>query len=120
LNLGDYHTNLGMEYYGKAIRYFTDRLGRCDFLIFSDDIEWCKDNFLRGEFLFSDDVSESDALQKMSLCGHNIIANSTFSWWGAYLNKNKDKQIIAPKNWFGPLNQIKDFSEILSIATKTI
>ena len=75
----------------------------CDnFLIFSDDIVWCKNNFVGDKFIFIEGEEDYIDLWLMSLCNHNIIANSSFSWWGAWLNKNNNKTVIAPKNWFGP------------------
>ena len=104
---GDYvghknHPVQSMEYYNNAMQHFTD----ADFIIFSDDIEWCKENFKGSQFTFihEDDYVE---LYLMSMCQHNIIANSTFSWWGAWLNTNQNKKVIAPKNWFGMNAQLK-------------
>ena len=72
--------------------------------MFSDDIAWAKHNIKREGFLFyyiSDkSISSSEDIILMSLCKHNIIANSTFSWWGAWLNTNVDKIVISPKKWF--------------------
>ena len=69
-------------------------------IIFSNDIEWCKENFKHKEVVF---IEEEDYLELyiMSMCTDNIIANSTFSWWGAWMNKNENKKVITPSNWFG-------------------
>jgi len=98
---GDYigrprHPVQEMRYYNEAITHFPN----ANFIVFSDDIKWCKENFKGDEFTF---IQEDDyiELHLMSMCKHNIIANSSFSWWGSYLNQNKDKIVIAPDNWFG-------------------
>ena len=75
------------------------------FLVFSDDIEWCKLNFNKkntgiDNYLFIERQSSEEDLILMSLCANNIICNSTFSWWAAWLNKNLDKKVIAPREWF--------------------
>lgn len=78
------------------------------YLIFSDDIEWCKINLAPynfGNIEFSEGRNELQDLSLMASCGHHIIANSTFSWWGAYLGHNPDRIVISPScvrgNWFG-------------------
>lgn len=101
---GDYlmfqnvHTLCSKEYYEKAIETIKKKIGDFTLIILSDDKEWCKNN-MKGTI--SPFENELDELYLMSLCNHNIIANSTFSWWGAYLNQNKDKIVIGPKQWFG-------------------
>lgn len=99
-----------MNFYDRAIKHFADMQYR-DFLVFSDDIPWCKKNFKgRVNFVFVEDTkgeSEQEIAKKelamLSNCEHQIIANSTFSWWGAWLNQNPDKVVIAPykDRWFG-------------------
>ena len=76
------------------------------YCIFSDDIEWCKENlkFLIGdkEVVFVDWNKGQESfrdMQLMSLCHYNIIANSSFSWWGAWLNNNDGKVVVAPERW---------------------
>ena len=98
--LSDYHYNLKIDYYLNAIDYFKDK----EFLIFSDDIEWCKKQFTGDKFKFVNGEEDYIDLHIMSMCEHNIIANSTFSWWGAYLNQNPEKTVIYPDKWFGPKN----------------
>ena len=73
------------------------------FLIFSDDINWCKEFFpdIPEKFKFIDGNTDYEDLILMSLCKNNIICNSTFSWWAAWLNQNQDKKVIVPTNWFG-------------------
>jgi len=87
------------DYYYKALDKFS---GVDSVLVFSDDIEWCKNNFSVPNSFYVEGESDITDMLLMSMCKNNIIANSTFSWWGAWLNKYKDKVVIAPKNWFGP------------------
>lgn len=98
VNNWNYH-NIRIDYYKRAIELMNKETD--SFLVFSDDIEWCKTimnlpkvNFIEGEPDYID-------LFMMSLCTHNIITNSTFSWWGAFLNNKDGKKIIAPNKWFG-------------------
>ena len=105
--LQNYHYLLDKNYYLNAIDYFPNY----KFLVFSDDIEWCKQVFQGDKFTFIENQTDTDDLWLMSECEHNIIGNSTFSWWGAYLNRNPNKIVIHPEKWFGPLNSnlsIKD------------
>lgn len=93
-----------VEYYRRAIQFFLDRDPESTFVFFSDDIPWVKENLseMAQNNVFVDWNTGSDSnrdMQMMSLCNHNIIANSTFSWWAAWLNPHEDKQIVAPKKW---------------------
>jgi hypothetical protein len=93
-----------LEYYNKAISLIAERVKDPTFFIFSDDIAWCREN-IKPSFptVYMDAASSgpkaSFHLQLMSLCRHNIITNSSFSWWGAWLNRNSQKIVIAPKKW---------------------
>ena len=99
--LSDFHHNLKYEYYENAIDYFSGH----NFMIFSDDIEWCKNTFdFSPDSKFIEGEEDYVDLYIMSMCKHNIIANSTFSWWAAYLNKNNSKIVVYPDKWFGPKN----------------
>jgi len=97
------HGICDLEYYLNSIRYLVDNYGECNYFIFSDDIDWCKNN-LKINNAFYIDSSEAriphEDMYLMSLCNYNIIANSSFSWWAAWLNKNSSKVSIAPKQWF--------------------
>jgi hypothetical protein len=97
LNHPNHHPLPPIEYYRASI----EMLGRVsdNFLVFSDDIKWCKENFPSG-FIFSEESDEFVDLIKMSMCDNYIIANSSFSWWGSYLNDGFP-QVIAPKRWVG-------------------
>lgn len=88
---------LAIDYYLNAIDYFKGN----EFLVFSDDIEWCKENFKGEEFTFVEGTDEIHDLYLMSLCKHNIIANSAFSWWGAFLNSNPGRIVVCPDKWSG-------------------
>ena len=70
-------------------------------VVFSDDIPWCKENLIFDNIIFIEGNKDYEDLWLMSLCEHNIIANSSFSWWGAWLNENKNKKVVSPLNWFG-------------------
>ncbi|MCR4939978.1 MAG: alpha-1,2-fucosyltransferase [Treponemataceae bacterium] len=97
------------EYYKNAIRYLKERLENPHFFIFTNDRDFCKSIFNPLEIkkedytIINDDSSLKDDpgydLFLMSTCNNNIIANSTYSWWGAYLNKNEDKLVITPDKW---------------------
>ena len=93
-----------LDYYRKAINYIAERVNSPVFYIFSDDIKWVKQALeikFPCTFVGHNIGQESYRdMQLMSLCQHNIMANSSFSWWGAWLNSNEDKLIVAPKNWF--------------------
>lgn len=94
----DSHPVLPKEYYDKAVK----EIGDYDYiLIFSDDMNWCKDNLTYENMIFVKNKRDLDDLWMMSLCTNNIIANSSFSWWGAWLNLNKNKKVISPTKWFG-------------------
>lgn len=94
-----------ISYYDRAIAYVADRVASPHFFIFSDDIAWCRGNLKPpGPTTYVDDASKgpkaSFHLHLMSLCKHNIIANSSFSWWGAWLNQNSEKLVVGPRQWY--------------------
>ena len=92
-----------LDYYHRAISSMEDKVSQPTFFVFSDDIKWCKDNIkLKSSAIFvsGKGLEDYEELILMSKCRHNIIANSTFSWWGAWLNDNPNKIIIAPRKWF--------------------
>ncbi len=98
------HGLCSIDYYKNAIRYITNIVESPSFYIFSDDMEWVKKNLkIDHPCYFIDHNKGKDSyndMRLMSLCKHNIIANSTFSWWGAWLNVNKNKIVVAPNKWF--------------------
>lgn len=103
---GDYlinksHEICSIEYYDKAISFIYKNVVDPHFFIFSDDIAWIKNNFskINNSTIIELGV-DTEELILMKSCKHNIIANSTFSWWGAWLNTYKDKIVIAPRKWF--------------------
>jgi hypothetical protein len=121
----DYHLTLGMTYYNEGI----DRIRKMDkdvqFFVFSDDRQWCKETFPEftvvdctkpgGRYFGSDQPgNEHEDIWLMSLCRHGIIANSSFSWWGAWLGDVQDNRIIiAPSRWFGPQFAYLDTKDII-------
>ena len=111
LRRGDYgpffgpHMMLPIAYYEHAISHMLNTDRQSTFFVFSDDVPFARE-WLRGDprFLVVDHNNEASAeqdLRLMSLCRHHVIANSTFSWWGAWLNPSRDKQVIAPARWLG-------------------
>ncbi len=94
---------LQKDYYDRAIATIRANISNPVFYIFSDDPAWCKQNFSDLGATFVDYNKGDDAFKDMLLmssCRHNVIANSTFSWWGAWLNANPQKKVIAPLKWF--------------------
>ena len=104
----EYHGVQGIEYYNQAISFIKEKIANPKFYVFSDNINWVQENLNLNEEAHLITVDESPTsitdFYLMSCCKHNIIANSTFSWWAAYLNPNPDKLIIAPKRWFNKAN----------------
>ena len=104
---GDYlknphiHPTCPVDYYLKGLKLIENKIGKIHPYFISDDIAWCKKVFTNGGS-FSSYSDEMEDLMLMINCDHNIIANSSFSWWGAYLNVNPNPIIISPCTWFGP------------------
>ena len=119
VNLQHQHPVQPIEYYEKALAEFDDSL---PVVVFSDSIDWVKEQpFFQGDrFMFSEpeDKHSDGALVPyldmclMSLCDHAIIANSSMSWWGAWLIKNPNKKVIAPSMWFGSDYADKDTKDL--------
>lgn len=103
LKLSNVYPILEMDYYNKAIQFFKSKNENAKFIVFSDDIPWCKKNFIGSEFFLVDWNTGSDSFIDMCLmseCHHNIIANSTFSFWAAWLNQNYGKIVIRPQKYY--------------------
>lgn len=103
-------------YYKNAIKYISDKVRNPVYYVFTDNKQWVIENFKGINYILIDwnPVSGNRSfrdMQLMSCAKHNIIANSTYSWWGAWLNNNPDKIIISPKLWFEGL--MKDNSDVL-------
>ena len=93
----------GERYYRSAFEFLDGKLANPTYYVFSDDIQWARNQeyFQNCEFIDTDTGSGSwNDLFMMSCCQHNIIANSSFSWWGAWLNDNDSKVVVAPNSWF--------------------
>jgi len=97
------HGGCDLEYYQRAMDFMGNKFEGIKYFIFSDDMTWVKDNFKKENITYVDSKEERaphEDVCLMSLCDHHIIANSSFSWWGAWLNKNKSKVVVAPERWF--------------------
>ncbi len=91
------------DYYDRAIKYIVSHTTNPQFFVFSDDIAWAEEHMKFPDstiFVSDPNIKAHEEMLLMSHCKHNIIANSSFSWWGAWLNKNPSKIIIAPQKWF--------------------
>lgn len=90
-----------MNYYGMAVGEIAKKVSKPKFFVFSDDIDWCKKNVMVNATFVENKESEGwKDMMLMSNCKHNIIANSTFSWWAAWLNTNPNKIITTPNRWY--------------------
>lgn len=111
----DFHVPCTVEYYKEAM----EEIGDSYFFFVSDDMDWVKDNFKGPNIFYSTLNDEILDFTLITQCDNNIIANSSFSWWGAYLNKHEKKKVIAPKKWFGQ-NGPKDTQDIIPMDWKII
>jgi hypothetical protein len=112
-----FHGNCGLAYYREALDYFMKEK-KAILFFFSDDIAWVKQNFntLSYNKVFVDQNKNENSWKDMLLmssCKHNIIANSSFSWWAAWLNSYKNKIIIAPKIWFANPDQERKTEDLI-------
>ena len=98
------------RYYRQAIQHFPPETY---YLIISDDIDWCKQHFKGEHFFFSENESPLTDLYLQSCCRHHIISNSTFAWWGAWLNPHPDKRVICPDPWFQILYRKQNTKDLL-------
>lgn len=118
---GDYVTNIhanrnnglcALNYYYEAVNHILSKYSDLHFFLFSDDVKWVAENFkIDAPFSVVDSNGENKAFMDiylMSKCSHHIIANSSFSWWGAWLSESKDKTVIAPKKWFNIKRETED------------
>lgn len=110
------HGTIGLAYYKKAIGYIRSRETNPKFFFFSDDAKWVEENIPMKDVIYIDwngtQKPECD-LMLMTYAKHNIIANSTFSWWGAWLNRNDDKIVVAPKKWYASESKEKQAGGIV-------
>ncbi len=98
---GDYSPHNQGPAFGRGIK----------FIFFSDDIQWCKENF--PEHTYSEGRGPLDDMALMSYCDHQIMGPSSFSWWASWLNENPSKLVIAPAVWFGPGNAHLDYRDVV-------
>jgi hypothetical protein len=118
---GDYASNpktsathglCSLEYYQAAIRHIAERVQQPRFFVFSDDIAWVLANLKIGfpciHVQHNRGAESFNDMRLMSLCRHHIIANSSFSWWGAWLNPHGEKIVVAPKKWFANETDVRD------------
>lgn len=109
--IANVHGALSLSYYSRAISKIQESVKNPHFFVFSDDIEWTKENLSKSveiTFVSNPKIEDYEEMHLMSMCKHNIIANSTFSWWASWLNQNPNKIVISPKNWFVDQNRKTD------------
>lgn len=98
-----YHGVLPLTYYQEAIAVTSERIRAAEFFVFSDDINWCRENLTLENKKVNFVTPCGAAWEEMALmskCRHHIIANSSFSWWGAWLSTGDNKLVVAPERWF--------------------
>ena len=109
LALQEHHPVCTKEYYDSAKSNFTNTI----YIIFSDDPKWCQENLASDNSVVVNTGYDFLDLSLMSMCDNNIICNSSFGWWGAWLNKNTNKKVLAPEKWFGKAYSHYDLSDLL-------
>ena len=110
IQLSQKHPPVTDEWYLRAMGLFPNK----KFIIFSDDIPYCKSAFgHRNDCYFSEGKTPEQDIVDMSHCEHNICSASTFAWWAAYLNKNENKKIVLPTQWFTPNWDNADTSDLI-------
>jgi glycosyl transferase family 11 len=109
----EFHGLLPMSYYESAMQHIRSRVTNPTFFIFSEDVEWTRQNFTSPDVVIMPRGQEAEDIYNMSLCHHAITANSSFSWWGAFLGdaRSEDRIVIAPSQWFQ--DQRTDYSDIV-------
>ena len=118
---GDYASNpkttsthglCSLDYYRAAVAHVAGKVEKPEFFIFSDDIDWVKANlpidFPHHFVAHNKGAASYNDMRLMSLCRHHVIANSSFSWWGAWLNQKPEKIVVAPRRWFANDNDVSD------------
>ena len=113
-----------LDYYRDAIEYILKRIESPVFFVFSDEMAWVRNNLkIAAETVFVDHNSGKESyndMRLMSLCQHHIIANSSFSWWGAWLNSSENKIVIAPKKWFVNQSNVVDLLPLNWVDRKSV
>lgn len=110
LNNPNFHFNLPFSYFHQAIKKLDSSY---PYIIFSDTIDLCKKNFIGNQFLFLDGLKDYIELFLMANGQNCIISNSSFGWWGAWLNNNSNKRVLAPTKWFGPAANVFNTKDII-------
>jgi hypothetical protein len=105
-SINEVHGLMPISYYRNAVNDIKKSIKDPSLFIFSNDLEWCKQhiNFNLPTIFMEDSTSGLEDMRLMAACKHNIIANSSFSWWAAWLNQNSNKLVYAPRNWFKSLD----------------
>ena len=123
-NINQIHGTCNIDYYQNAVSLMAGKTTNPVFYIFSDDIKWAEENLKIDHPIHfvthNDEQNSFEDLRLMSHCEHHIIANSSFSWWGAWLNQNTDKIVIAPKKWFNNPEMNQQAKSIIPAAWITI
>lgn len=111
-----YQETCPLDYYRKAIAYIKEKVDNPKFYVFADNPAWVTEHFNEFDYTLIEGNPPAGwgshfDMQLMSYCKHNIISNSTYSWWGAFLNKNPEKIVILPHQWFNPKSCEESTSE---------
>lgn len=116
-NANKFHGTCELSYYQHAMKYIESRIKKPNYFVFSDDPAWVRNNIKSNHPIIyithNSGKNSHEDIRLMSQCKHNIIANSSFSWWGAWLNKNDHKIVVAPKHWFK--NPDLDTSDLIPV-----